>query len=331
MVRMRWPSCLLLFLAAMIFDGSSCAGRRQEGKTTVSEPSIDALFSATLATRGAAYVHARDAVLALGSSAVPALQAKRSSPDWKEGFQATILSGWLVDTALFRECTDFVAGKLPGRPGITGEFGPMERAQAITGLGPKATPCILELLMKVRSLDGKQRAAIVGALRIMADRSAVDPLLSLLADDDEQLRGSAAGILGAFKEPRTIAPLVAVLKDPKQPEQVRVGAAGSLGQLDARMAAPVLREIVADESLSPRLRGQAANALAVLKDRQAIPVLVATGRSARDRTFLLELVAALGKIGDPSALPALHEFKKQPDQFVRERAEDAEREIVPPP
>src|SRR5262245_52459689 len=238
---MRRQSWLVsLFLIHVTCSGQSREGYRPAQEAAVSEPNVDALFSAALAARGPAYLKARDGVLAGGPSAIGALKTKRASPDWKVALQANILTGWLVNPAVFRKCIDFVDGKLPGNPGITGEFSPVQRARAIAGLGPAATPCVLELLIKVRGLDGKQVAAIVGALRLMADPTAVDPLVSLLKDDDPDLRMNAAGLLGTFKEPRTIPPLIAVLTDTKQTDDARAAAAGSLGELGAQQAAPTL-------------------------------------------------------------------------------------------
>src|SRR6266571_73129 len=238
--RLRLSSALLLAHATC--GGQTCAAPLPSGSGSVTESRFETLFAAALAERGPAYLTARQAVLGLGPAALPELKARRTSTDWRVALQANILTGWLTSASLFRRCVDFVDGKLPGDPGITGTFGPKKRAAAVAELVPTVTPCLLELVMKVRGIDAEQKAAAFTSLQAMRDRSAATPLISLLADDDPDIRRSAAGVLGSFDDPSAVPPLLTLLEDARQPPAVRVSAAGSLGALGASQAAPILRD-----------------------------------------------------------------------------------------
>jgi len=280
-------------------------------------------FQSALQERGPAYIEARKEIVASARSAARALQAKQASADWRVVLQARILTGWIANAALFQQCVDYTEGKLPGRPGITGKFSPVERAREIAALGPAVTPCLLELLLKIRPLDGEQRAGIFGAVKQIGDKESVLPLISLLSDENIDYRRGAAGALGGLGDPRSVPSLLSVLRDPAQPETVRASAAGSLGALNAAEASPILQELLRTDAVGLDLRKASVRALAALKDTTSTPALVQAASSTSDIPYLILLIETLGSIGDRTAVPMLEKLEKHPDEFVQEAAKES--------
>ena len=95
--------------------------------------------------------------------------------------------------------------------------------------------------------------------------------------------------------------LKAALLDP-QP-QVRTRALRALGELGDKRAVPMIVKLLADPS--PGIRQAAAQVLGKLKGKSAVSALARIARDSDDRIMLQSVVAALGEIGDPVAVPEL--------------------------
>ncbi len=156
----------------------------------------------------------------------------------------------------------------------------------------------------------------------MGDARAVEPLISLLADPNEDVRDSAAGALAQLGDARAVEPLISLLADPNK--DVGGNAAGALAQLgDARAVEPLIALLGHADG---RVRTSAAKALgqlgegrwrgAVRGDNDDFRRLGALGdaRAAEPLIALLsggwsvaqgEAVRALGKLGDQRAVEPL--------------------------
>ncbi|MDZ4743658.1 MAG: HEAT repeat domain-containing protein [Verrucomicrobiota bacterium] len=112
-----------------------------------------------------------------------------------------------------------------------------------------------------------------------------DPvLIDALASKNPVVRNAAAKALSSAKDPNSLKPLVALLKDPDK--DVRRAAANALGEIREKQAVNALIEVLGDESWF--VRGEAAQ--------------------------------SLGKIGDPKAAEALIKLLSDKDSYVRENA-----------
>ena len=312
----------LISVVLLVFS-SACAGQQEGKRTSMDKEQFERTFASALQERGPAYFDARKTILESGSTVLPLLDARQTSQDWRVVLEARILAGWIRNRDLYQRCVDYSDGKLPGKPGITGRFRPTERVREIVALGPAVVPCLIEMALKLRPLEGDQQAAVFGALKEIGGREAVAPLISLLNDDSVEIRRAAAGAIGTLGDPAAVTPLLAVLRDRDQPAAVRASAAESLGALKASQASPALQEIVRAKELPLDLRKAAVRGLEGLQDSAATPALVEAASAESDTSFVMLVVEALGKIGNRSALPALLKFQQHADRFVREAAKES--------
>jgi len=179
------------------------------------------------------------------------------------------------------------------------------------------------------------------------DRAAVPGLMDACASDHAATRRKAVLELGRIGNLKAAPALVKALKDPD--EKVRTNAILGLGWMQSKEAVPALIELVQGKDLRLRRRavqalGQIGDARAVqpllgliadrdyftrenailalgwLKARTAVPELlkIATTLDRQDaaqRGLMISAIRALGRIGDPSALPALEKLAKEAKDF----------------
>lgn len=174
----------------------------------------------------------------------------------------------------------------------------------------EAAPHLIPLL---RDKDEFVRREAAYALGKAGSRSAVPPLSELLLTDKEDgVRGAAAVALGQIADEAAVVPLSAVLnpqvagraaksKKSKKPSRepnlfVLRSAARSLGQIGSRAGSPSLILVLQDEMAEDDLRRESA--------------------------------AALGRIGDSSALPSLRAALTARDPYLAEAAKEAIRRIT---
>jgi HEAT repeat protein len=148
---------------------------------------------------------------------------------------------------------------------------------------------------------------------------AVDALLALLGDDDEEVRLFAAVMLGSLSESRAVAALVRALSDPNA--NVGHAAAASLGQIGSPQAVPRLIEALRSE---PWLQYPAIHALGAIADSRAAPALL----DLLDDDFLrAPALEALGRLAGRDALPRIARHLLDPDPGLRNAAIRAVVEI----
>ncbi len=138
-------------------------------------------------------------------------------------------------------------------------------AEATTALGKIASPAGVAALQQALGAPQQEvRAAAAAALREVrwgSTAPAAAPLLPLLTDASEKVRGQAVYTLGEFRDHAATAPLSAVLTSDASP-QVRKHAAWALGQIGDPSALPALEKAKSDAD--PLVRSMAIAALARL-------------------------------------------------------------------
>jgi HEAT repeat protein len=141
---------------------------------------------------------------------------------------------------------------------------------------------------------------------------AVEPLLKLLVDRDEEVRNFAAVMLGSLEDKRSVGPLIAALKDP----DINVGhaAAASLGRIGSGEAVLPLIEAL---STGPWLQYPAINALAEIGEPMAVGALLPL---LKDEWLQGPVMEALGRLAGREALPQLIPLLYDKDPSVRSAA-----------
>ena len=144
------------------------------------------------------------------------------------------------------------------------------------------------------------RWALVHVLGATAKKVAVDAMFGELKHTSYVVRRRAAESLGGFKERRVVESLIAVLENTDEMKSIRAAAVVSLGALkDERAAAPLLAAL-SDENAEIRLR--AAAALGTLKDAKAVAKLSEIVENPLEPDNVRAVaVASLGNIGDKTA------------------------------
>ena len=179
----------------------------------------------------------------------------------------------------------------------------------------------------------------------MAD--SVTEQIAALQDEDWAIREEAATVLGDFRDPRAVGPLVCLLRDADRAvRQAAIGALTAIGepsvpvlglclsdpQPDVQEAASSVLASIADErvliplidALQNRdwiVRMHAAKGLGRIKDARAIEPLIPLLQD-KVKAVRQEVTIALAEIGD-SALPSLVEALKHPEWLVRLHAVEA--------
>jgi HEAT repeat protein len=104
----------------------------------------------------------------------------------------------------------------------------------------------------------------------MVKREDVPGLIKALEHEDMGVRMSAAGALGACRDPRARAlePLIKVLNDEQEHAMVRAAAAKSLGHGGDERALPALRQAMNDKQ--PNVRKEAEISVALMGKRPGI-------------------------------------------------------------
>jgi hypothetical protein len=153
---------------------------------------------------------------------------------------------------------------------------------------------------------------------------AVDPLMALLDDAEDQVRSRAVQSLLELEGVDTMAALFKALKD--RNSDVRWMATCALGKIDGAATVDALIAMLSDED--KEVGRIAAEGLGQKGDRRAVPHLIAAMRDCYP--LLRESAAlALGHLADKRARPALQELLKDTNLQVRRSAEAALSRLLP--
>jgi HEAT repeat protein/tetratricopeptide (TPR) repeat protein len=192
---------------------------------------------------------------------------------------------------------------------------PLTAASAadLAALGRAAlSPLLPDLLRHPSPAVRWHAASLIGKL---LDVSAVDPLITALADPEPEVQRQAALSLGRLKDPRSLDPLTKALQSPDF--GTRAQSAWALGLLgDAASLDPLTKAL---NDPSPFVQAFAAKGLGLLGDPRAVAPL-SQRISGADQATLLEVIDALAALKDPSSLQPL---LQHPDLSVRQAAQRA--------
>ena len=127
-----------------------------------------------------------------------------------------------------------------------------------------------------------------------------------------ETRAKAIYALGMIPDERALQAIVPIAQDPD--EDLRATLVRALRGREEKEVSNILTELLEDES--PLVRSLAAETIGMRRDRSMVPYLLAhLGEKAQE--VLEQVILALGKIGDPVAEKPLIEMLRQPEPRIR--------------
>ena len=163
-----------------------------------------------------------------------------------------------------------------------------------------------------------------GTARSQGNETAIPALVSVLSDEDVNVRLAAVEALGNLQDPRAVDALVQALRNDTD-ARVREAAAESLGEIDSPRAIPGLTAALGAERVAA-VRAKIAWALGEIDDPRALDALTA---AVRDTSVEVrrQVVWAIGEIQSAEGIPALTTAAKDADAEVRKNAIEGLGEI----
>ncbi|HEY1016744.1 MAG TPA: HEAT repeat domain-containing protein [Herpetosiphonaceae bacterium] len=191
----------------------------------------------------------------------------------------------------------------------------------------QAVPLLLDRLAGER--EPLALSAIAVALGHRHDPRAVAPVAALRAHPDPDVRRSVVHAMLAHADPLAIETLILLSADAD--EDIRDWATFGLGSM-IETDTPAIREALAARMDDPHgaVRGEALVGLARRKDSRALPALLADFADGWQGSLLFE---AAGLLADPALLPSLQAIKDswdKPQDWEFAKLEDAIRDCSPP-
>ena len=167
-----------------------------------------------------------------------------------------------------------------------------DAAHGLATIGAPAVPALITVLEDERENIRASAAYALGEMGLVA-AEAVDGLIALLTDESEEVRRHATSALGMIKEPvsKTVPALVRVLED-REDTDLAFFAAQALTRIgpDAPEAIPALQEALVSESAY--VRGFSSEALSRIGTAEALQALVPFLRTARWFNYVKKNVPA---------------------------------------
>lgn len=138
----------------------------------------------------------------------------------------------------------------------------------------------------------------------------INRMIEALIDKDWEVRAGGAWALGKLKVREAVEPLLHILKDDEE-ENVRREAVMALGEIEDARAVTSLVEVLKGEDAA-YVRCGAALALGVIGDQRAIQPLISVLSNEEEVFVLSDAASALGKFGNPQAvLPLISLFENE--------------------
>jgi HEAT repeat protein len=153
-------------------------------------------------------------------------------------------------------------------------------------------------ILELRAQQALTEQAAEQALRAVGE-GGVDALLLGVAHPSRDARLAAIKVLGGLRDARAVGPLIGALAD--EDGTVVEWAATALGELKAPEAAAALVEVI--QSRPEQLKACAAEAVVAVGAAAVQPLIDALAKD--DAEGRPQLVVALGRLGDASAIPTL--------------------------
>ncbi len=225
---------------------------------------------------------------------------------------------------------------------------PSVRAAAAATLGVIGDPgCVAGLFKAVTDGHWNVRKAAVDALARIKDPQSVEALTPLLQDPDHDVREATCRALAQIRERRAIEwRLVAALTDSQT--AVRQAAAAALKLIEpqweksdeARRAIPHLKSSLKEREYW--VRHSAADALRRIENADPESSAISHPLDERRNAAFIALITvvgsghpdlrqaaveALGRIGDPRAIPTLQPLLVEQDKWVRNSVAEALRQL----
>lgn len=187
----------------------------------------------------------------------------------------------------------------------------MVRREAVITLGEMGDErCVEPLVRCLRDGDWQVRDAAVEAIAMIGS-PAVDLLLRYIRDYDA--RKSVIKALGKINDERVLDPLISMLHN----DEFKDDATWALAELGQPAVGRLLECLKNQDEV---IRKQAILALGEIKDSSSVDLLM-EGLQDSDWFIRLSSAAALEKIGDPRGREAIKLLAKDPDLVVRLRIE----------
>ncbi len=185
------------------------------------------------------------------------------------------------------------------------------RREAVITLGEMGDErCVEPLVRCLRDGDWQVRDAAVEAIAMIGS-PAVDLLLRYIRDYDA--RKSVIKALGKINDERVLDPLISMLHN----DEFKDDATWALAELGQPAVGRLLECLKNQDEV---IRKQAILALGEIKDSSSVDLLM-EGLQDPDWFIRLSSAAALEKIGDPRGREAIKLLAKDPDLVVRLRIE----------
>ncbi|MFN0171777.1 MAG: HEAT repeat domain-containing protein [Bryobacteraceae bacterium] len=214
-------------------------------------------------------------------------------------------------------------------------------ASAAAQLAERGGVCAIEILSRALTDDDPEvKLKAASWLITLSDAPKFDALLILLYDGETWQRKKAAEALGALGDLRAVRPLLGRLCDPdREVRDTASTALMELGDPEPEKHRAVLREqqhdhaieVLEDWEASGELESiHAVRTLCQLGDPDASSVLKRVMRQWPSDDLAYEVIVALGKLGDPSAIHMLMKPMVDEDAWsvLRGAAEQAVTDIV---
>ena len=193
--------------------------------------------------------------------------------------------------------------------------------EALKGIGK---PAVVPLTAFLRDDNPSLCMEVIKLLGDMGDSAAVGYLVGVLKHFRSwSLRCEASGALGKIEDPRIVGSLIEALNDRNL--CVREAAAKSLREVGKPAVDPLV-ESLRDENYDVCFRSIVL--LGEIGDGRAVEPLVGVLRNFELWALRFEAARSLGLIKDPRAIGPLTEALSDKDEYVREGAEGALKEIT---
>ncbi len=184
----------------------------------------------------------------------------------------------------------------------------LEAMEALASLGPRVVP---RLVSEMRRTHNNW---LIGGVLVRMGSPAVNPLVELLEEADEQTTVDCLYLLGEIQDRRAVPTLIRYLEDPR--DDVRMYAVSSLLKVGGGRAVEAVLSRLSREGRA--LEGFIVDCLVRYGRKTVEPIVQAL--SAGDVRTRREAAYLLGRIGDPLAAEPLAAALSDPDPHVRENA-----------